>query len=111
MELTLEEQAILDGAQGETMAKALRTIVRYGELFEAERLLPLDAPIHVVTSMGMAGLDAAFDMMDELIAAGLKAKRPFTADPRPFDFDALPYHEDIKQSLLELNSFQPGYAA
>ena len=88
MELTQEEQAILDGAQGETMAKALRTIVRYGELFEAERLLPLDAPIHVVTSMGMAGLDAAFDMMDELIAAGLKAKRPFTADPRPFDFDA-----------------------
>lgn len=57
-----------------------------GELFEAERLLPLGATIHVVTSMGMAGLDAAFDMMDELIDTGLTANRPFTAGPRPTEF-------------------------
>jgi predicted aconitase len=47
--------------------------------------------------------------MDELIAAGLKTKRPFTADPRPFDFGALPYHDDIKQSLLELYPYQDRY--
>lgn len=111
MHLTEEERDILDGKQGEVMAKVLRTIVMYGEVFGADRLLPLDAPIHVVTSMGMAGLDAVYNMMDELIAAGLKTKRPFTADPRPYDFDALPYHEDIKESLLKLYASQDRYEA
>ena len=40
------------------MAKVMRTAVKYGEVFGAKRLLPLDRPIHVVTSMGMAGLAA-----------------------------------------------------
>jgi predicted aconitase len=111
MQLTSEERDILDGKQGVAMAKAMRTIVKYGEVFGAERLLPLDAPIHVVTSMGMAGLEPVFDLMDELIVAGVKTKRPFTADPRPFDFEALPYHEDIKQSLLELYPHQGRYEA
>jgi predicted aconitase len=62
MQLTVEERDILDGKQAEVMAKAMRTIVRYRELFGAERRLPLDAPIHVVTSMGMAGPEAVFDL-------------------------------------------------
>ena len=90
MNLTEEERDILDGKQGQVMAKVMRTIVKYGEVFGAKRLLPLDGPIHVVTSMGMAGLDAVFDMMDELIAAGLKTNLPFTADPKPYDFEACP---------------------
>jgi predicted aconitase len=109
MRLTQEEQDILEGKQGEVMAKVMRTVVRYGEVFGAERMLPLDRPIHVVTSMGMAGLDAVFDMMDELIAAGIKTKLPFTADPKPYDFEALPYHEDIKRSLLALYANQGRY--
>lgn len=109
MKLTAEEQDILDGKKGEVIAKVMRTIVEYGEAFGATRLLPLDGPIHVVTSMGMAGLDAVFDMMDELIAAELKANLPFTADPKPYDFDALPYHEDIKKSLLALYANQDRY--
>jgi predicted aconitase len=111
IELTDEERDTLDGKHGEVMAKAMLTIVKYGEVFGAKRLLPLDAPIHVVTSMGMTGLDAMFRMMDELIAAGIKVKRPFTADPKPYDFDALPYHEDIKKSLLELYANQDRYEA
>ena len=38
MTLTDEEQDILDGGKGPVMAKVLRTIVRHGELFGAERL-------------------------------------------------------------------------
>ena len=38
MILTQEEQDILDGSQGETMAKVLKTVVMHGELFGAERL-------------------------------------------------------------------------
>jgi len=33
MKLTKEQQAILDGAKGETLSKVMQTIIRYGELF------------------------------------------------------------------------------
>lgn len=36
MELTKEQQAILDGAKGETMAKVMKTLIMYGEIFGAE---------------------------------------------------------------------------
>lgn len=91
------------------MAKVLRTVVRYGEIFGADRLAELDGPIHVVTSMGMTGLDAAFDLLDELIDAGLTTTRPFTVDPRPFDFDAVPYTEREKRDLLALYAHQDRY--
>ena len=35
MRLTQEEQDILDGKHGEVMAKVMRTVVRYGEVFGA----------------------------------------------------------------------------
>ena len=36
MKLTEEQQAILDGAQGEVLAKVMKTQVMYGETFGAE---------------------------------------------------------------------------
>lgn len=36
MELTKEQQAMLDGAQGETMAKVMKTLIMYGEIFGAK---------------------------------------------------------------------------
>ena len=41
MILTKEQQALLDGAQGETMAKVVKTLVMYGEAFGAERMVPV----------------------------------------------------------------------
>ena len=41
MKLTPEQQDMLDGAQGETMAKVVRTLVMYGDAFGAERMVPI----------------------------------------------------------------------
>ena len=41
MVLTSEQQAILDGARGETMARVMKTLVAYGEAFDAERMVPV----------------------------------------------------------------------
>ena len=41
MNLTPEQQAILDGAKGETMAKVMKTLVMYGETFGADKLVPV----------------------------------------------------------------------
>jgi len=109
MVLTPEEQSMLDDGSGEAMSKVIQTLVRYGELFGATRLVPLDGPTHVVTSMGMAGLEAAFDLLDMLIAAGAKTVEPFTVDPRPYDFDAVPYTDDEVRDIRALYPHQDRY--
>ena len=43
MELTQEERDILDGKQGETLAKVMRTLVEYGEAFGASRMVKVTA--------------------------------------------------------------------
>ena len=41
MYLTPEQQAILDGAKGETMAKVMKTLVMYGDTFGADKMVPV----------------------------------------------------------------------
>lgn len=86
MILTLEQQQILDGAQGETMAKVMETLVRFGEIFGAEKLVPVTgAHNHLVTSFGLKALGPVYSLMDQLIEAGAVSKQTFSADPRPLD--------------------------
>ena len=40
MNLTKEQQEIYDGKQGATLAKVMQTLVRYGELFGADGMVP-----------------------------------------------------------------------
>ena len=41
MILTPEQQAILDGARGEVLAKVMKTLVMYGQTFGADRMVPV----------------------------------------------------------------------
>ncbi len=89
MALTPEEQAILNGEQGPTLQKVMRSVVTYGQIFEADRLVPISGAPHMVTSFGANTISSYISMLDELIAAGLKTQAPFTVDPRPMEFDRL----------------------
>lgn len=111
MELTDEEKEILDGKHGEVMRKVLESVVLYGEAFEAKRLLPIDGPVHLVTSFALTGIESVFDMMDELINAGLKAKEPFTVDPRPIDYDNVECTEVQKKIFNAMYGNQERYEA
>lgn len=54
MQLTQEQQQILNGSQGETMAKVMETLVRYGELYNADSMIPVTGKYnHLVTSFGL----------------------------------------------------------
>ncbi len=44
---------------------------------------------HLVTSFGANTIKPYFAMMDELINAGLKARAPFTVDPRPTEYTSV----------------------
>src|SRR6056297_1179769 len=90
MKLNEEEKAILEGSKGEALQKALESVVRYGDIFEAKELLPLDHGVHLVTSFGIPLLHPVFDMMDKLIESGLHTDKPFTVDPRPLDYKNVP---------------------
>lgn len=91
MKLTDEQKAILNGSEGETKAKVMETIVRYGDMFEATELVKVThGQGHLVTSFGLSLLKPVYRTMDELIDAGLKVDEGFTMDPRPTDIPNVP---------------------
>lgn len=86
MKLNKEQQAILDGEKGETLAKVMQTIIRYGELFGAEKLVPVTSKYnHLVTSFGLKALGPVYDLMNKLIDDGAVSQQKFSCDPRPLD--------------------------
>ena len=86
MELTKSQQEMLDGKQGEVMAKVAKTLVMYGEAFNAEKMVEVSSDYnHLVTSFGLGVLDPVYELMNTLIDAGVMSKQKFTADPRPLD--------------------------
>ena len=86
MILTDEQKSILDGNQGETLANVMETVVRYGELFGAEKLVPVTSKYtHLVTSIGLKMIAPVYELMNELIEAGAVSKQQFSLDPRPID--------------------------
>ena len=90
MQLTREQEEILNGSQGEMQAKVLKTLVMYGEAFGAERLVKVTGKYgHLVTSFGIGVMKPVYKLMDELLQSEAVSGIPFTADPRPLD-DVVP---------------------
>ena len=86
MLLNEEQQAILAGSKGETMAKVMKTMVKYGEIFGAERMVPVTSKYnHLVTSFGLKAMTAVYELMDQLLEEGVSSGQKFTVDPRPID--------------------------
>jgi len=86
MQLTAEQQQILDGAKGETMAKVMKTMVMYGDAFEAEKLVPVSSKYnHLVTSFGLKVMSPVYDLMQQLLDSGVMSGQKFSVDPRPLD--------------------------
>lgn len=87
MMLTDEQKAILEGRDGKTKARMMEVLVRYGDVFDAKRMVDLTYKKgHFVTSFGISMLKPVYPLMDELIEAGLVAPEGFTMDPRPLDY-------------------------
>ncbi len=104
MKLTDEQKAVLEGRDGETMAKVMETVVMFGDIFGAEKLVPVTHKDgHLVTSFGIALMKPLFSTMDKLIAAGIKAQGKFTVDPRPLDY------ENVRCNILEKIAFHVMY--
>ena len=86
MYLTDEQQAVLNGAKGETMAKVMKTLVMYGDAFGADKMVPVTSQYnHLVTSFGLKMISPVYELMNQLIEAGAVSQQKFSMDPRPVD--------------------------
>lgn len=86
MNLTPEQQAILDGEKGEVLAKVMKTLVMYGEAFGAEKMVPITGSLgHTVISFGINVMKPVYDLYDEILTSGIEFRQKFTADPLPLD--------------------------
>ena len=86
MKLTDEQLAILNGRDGETMAKVMKTLVMYGDAFEAEKLVPITSEYnHLVTSFGLKVMSPVYDLMQTLLDGNVCSGQKFSVDPRPLD--------------------------
>ena len=86
MILTKEQQALLDGEKGETMAKIVKTLVMYGEACGAEKMVPITNEYgHTVISFGIGVMTPVYELYDRLLSDQAVSKQKFSADPRPLD--------------------------
>lgn len=96
MELNEEQIAILNGEKGEVMQQVLETVVLFGDIFGAKRLVPVThKDTHLVTSFGLGVLKPLYSCMEKLTSEGIKAQGYLTVDPRPIDY------ENVKCNPLE----------
>ena len=100
MQFTELQQQILNGEKGETLAKVMKTMVMYGEAFEAEKLVPITSNYnHLVTSFGLKVMAPVYDLMQQLLDAGVMSGQKFSVDPRPLD-------KNVPASFLQNFVFQ-----
>ena len=86
MNLTQEELDILNGSKGETMAKVMKTLVLYGDAFDATKMVPVTSDKgHLVTSFGLKVMAPVYDLMNKLIEGGALSGQKFSVDPKPLD--------------------------
>ena len=86
IELTPEQLDILNGKKGDTMAKVMKTLVMYGEIFGATKMVPVTSKMgHLVTSFGLGVMKPVYELMDKLIADGAVSGQQFSVDPKPLD--------------------------
>ena len=87
MKLTPEEQEIYDGKKGELWQKAMKTVVAYGEMFGATKLVTLTGTCHMAMSWGNKSITPFLDIFQRFVDSGIKTYKPFTTDPRAMDFE------------------------
>jgi predicted aconitase len=108
--LTQDEGDILRGSQGSVMAKVMQSVVLYAEALGAEGLADIEGPGHFVIPWASPGIAPPIEMLEELVAAGVKTKFQFTLDPHPpFDFENLSLSTEEQEAFKQMYQDQSHY--
>jgi len=94
MYLTNEEEKILKGEEGPGMALAMELLVKIGDVFDADRLIPVK-----LAHWGLSGQEGDLAFAEELASGGAKVKVPTTTNPA-WDYEL------INEFNAELNEYE-----
>jgi len=104
MYLTKEEERMLAGEHGEVVGRNFRLLVRLGEIYGADRMIP-------VSSVQVAGVsyksigDPGLEFLEDLVNKGAKVKVPTTLNPPGMDlvdWKGLGFPEDFAKKQLQI---------
>ncbi len=73
MELTKEEEAVLNGDQGEVLQRQMRLLVRLGEIYNADRMIPVGSVQVAGVSYKSIG-DPGLEFLEDIASKGGKVK-------------------------------------
>jgi len=95
--LSREEERIYEGEEGWAYQVAMKILVKLGDLFNADRLIPIESAHISGVSYKTIG-DASIDFIEALSRAGAKAKVESTLNPAGIDYE----HPEEMISLQEI---------
>ncbi len=103
MHLTKEEERIYEGKHGWANQICMKILVRLGELFSAERLIPISSAHVSGVSYKTLG-DAPTEFLKALADANGKAKVKATLNPQSLDTEYIGkrFSEDLRQKQLNV---------
>ena len=115
MELTVEEQRILNGEQGEVLRQFMELLVSMGECYDAPRLIPVNS-VHI-TSVSLATLrEGGRQLIKKIADSGARVKavttcNPLATDCRQWRKLGIPEDEATKQFEVAENMCKIGSIA
>lgn len=107
MELTKEEEAALNGENGETLQLAYRILAATGEATDAEKLIPIEWAHVSGVNYNTIG-DAGEEFLSKL-SQGAKFKVKTTVNPMGYDIDNVSKYNLDKQFIEKQESIRKSY--
>lgn len=84
MRLTKNQENMLSGEKGEAVEKAMEILVGLGDIFEAERLIPIQNAHISGVSIRTSG-EAGLNFVEEMVEKGAETSVPTTINPAGMD--------------------------
>jgi hypothetical protein len=104
MYLTKEQEQMLAGEYGEVVERNFRLLVRLGEIYGADRMIPVGSVQVAGVSYKSIG-DPGLEFLEDLASKGAKVKVPTTLNPTGMDlldWKDLGFPEDFAEKQLQI---------
>ncbi len=104
MYLTKEQEKMLAGEQGEVVERMFRLLVRLGEIYGADKMIPVGSVQVAGVSYKSIG-DPGLEFLEDIAAKGTKVMVPTTLNPPGMDlldWDKLGFPEDFAVKQLRI---------
>ncbi len=109
MYLTKEQEQMLAGEYGEVVERNFRLLVRLGEIYGADRMIPVGSVQVAGVSYKSIG-DPGLEFLEDMASKGAKVRVPTTLNPPGMDlvdWEDLGFPEDFAKKQLEImNAFE-----